>query len=80
MAQTVPNKGIHNPKIRQAGYIILAALLGVLTVFDVITEDIADQIESLALQVVAIFGFTLAGVNTPKDGDKIKPQGREQGA
>lgn len=77
MANT-PNRVLRSPKVRQAGYIILAALLGVLTVFDVITEDVAEQIESLILQVAAIFGFALAGANTPKD-DKIKPQGYEQG-
>ncbi|WP_147107098.1 hypothetical protein [Nesterenkonia populi] len=77
MAET-PNSVIHNPRIRKAGYIILAAALSVLTVFEVITEDVADQIESLALQVAAIFGFTLAGANTPKS-DKLKDQGAEQG-
>lgn len=76
MAET-PNRILHSPKVRQAGYIILAALLGVLTVFDVITEDVAEQIESLILQVAAIFGFALAGANTPKE-DKLKPQGTEQ--
>ena len=65
MAQA-PNKGIHDPRIRKAGYIVLAAALGVLTVFDVITEDVAQQVESIILQVLAVLGFSLAGVNTPK--------------
>ena len=60
MADT-PNKGIHDPRIRKAGYIVLAAALGVLTVFDVITEDVAQQVESIILQVLAILGFSLAG-------------------
>lgn len=77
MADT-PNKGIHDPRIRKAGYIVLAAALGVLTVFDVITEDVAQQVESIVLQVLAILGFSLAGVNTPKK-DDIAPQGAEQG-
>lgn len=67
MSQTVPNKGIHNPKVRQAGYIILAAALAVLTLFDVVTEDVAEQIESIVLQVAAIAGFAIAGANTPKE-------------
>lgn len=76
MGQT-PNKGIHDPRIRKTGYILLAAALGVLTVFDVITEDVADQIESIVVQVLGILGFSLAGVNTPRK-DEIAPQGREQ--
>lgn len=71
MAQTVPNKGIHDPRIRKAGYLVLAALLGVLTVFDVITEDVATQIESIVLQVAAIAGFAIAGANTPKEAPDV---------
>lgn len=66
MARQTPNKGIRNPKLRQAGYIVLGAALAVLTVFDVITEDVAQQVESIVLQVLAVLGFSLAGVNTPK--------------
>ena len=38
---------------------------------DVITEDVAEQIESIVLQVAAVVGFTLAGANTPKKDEPV---------
>ena len=61
-----PDRGIKSDNVRQAVYIGLAALLAILTVFDVITEDVAEQIESIVLQVAALVGFSLAAANKPK--------------
>lgn len=67
MAQTVPNKGIHDPRIRKAGYIVLVAVLGVLTVFDIVDEGTSDQILAIVGQVAAMLGFSVAAANTPKE-------------
>lgn len=77
MAQTVPNKGIHDPRWRKAGYIVLVAALGVLTAFDVLTEDVAEQVESLIVQALGILGFSIAAANTPREEKptKVVPAG-----
>ncbi|KUG58994.1 hypothetical protein [Nesterenkonia jeotgali] len=67
MAQTVPNKGIHDPRLRKAGYIILVAALGVLTVFDVIDENTSDQIVNIVGQVLTMLGLSVAAANTPTE-------------
>lgn len=72
------NRIIANPKTRRYIYNVVAASIPLLVIFGFISED---HVQVWLNLVAAVLGFGAAGLaapNTPDD--KLKPQGREQGA
>lgn len=67
MAETVPNKGIHNPQTRKYVYGIVAAVIPLLVIFGVVAEDQVQLYLTLAAAVLGFGSSALAAPNTPKE-------------
>lgn len=65
MAETVPNKGIHNPQTRKYVYGIVAAVIPLLVIFGVVAEDQVQLYLTLAAAVLGFGSSALAAPNTP---------------
>lgn len=62
----VPERWIASDQGRQVIYIILAAVMAVLTALDILDGEAADQLLQTIVQVAGLLGFSLAAANKPK--------------
>lgn len=62
----VPERWIASDAGRQVVYIVLAAVLAILTALDILDGEAAGQLLQTIVQIAGLLGFSLAAANKPK--------------